>query len=629
MPTAQPTASEPAHRVYIARQTALQSEYDSASTLARRLKLALFTAIAFALAAIYLALHNNASSWPILATFLLAAFLLNRLLRTHTLRNRLLRLLHHYEIARGRIEGTKRQSGHTGEEFRTPSHLYDRDLDILGRNSLFGLLATVRTGVGRLGLANYLLNLPTGDTAPSEILERRHAIQELAPRNDLREAIALLGASRFQEVAANLLDHWLEDPPPAFPRAIRPSLYITTTLSLILALLGLTGAVRWAPLRPNLLALLATQSVIALSIRRRVVDLLDSASRLSNQMEMFRDGLTLLQSEPFTSTRLQSLQQASRSPRNAIPVIAGIQRQFIVVEQRTKEWFLLPALLLCAGTHAALSIAAWKRNHAQSMQRWLATWAEFEALNSLATYAYEHPADIYPEILSTRTAHFEATALAHPLLPASAVANDIALNSFGSDRPDSLYLISGSNMAGKSTLLRAIGLNAVLAATGAPIRASAARISPLTLGASIALTDSLAEGKSKFLAEVERLRAILRAAEDPASLRTLFLIDEIFSGTNSLDRRAAAESIAHSLIAHGAIGALSTHDLTLTEMAANPALRAINVHMASSDPTDPLAFDYLLKPGINQTSNALAILRMMGLETALASLSPRLRDLSR
>ena len=165
-------------------------------------------------------------------------------------------------------------------------------------------------------------------------------------------------------------------------------------------------------------------------------------------------------------------------------------------------------------------------------------------------------------------------------------------------------------MAGKSTLLRSIGVNAVLAYAGAPVRAQSLRLTPLTLGASLALTDSLAEGRSKFLAEVERLSAIVRAS---ASAPLLFLVDEIFSGTNSEDRRTAARAVLEKLLVNQAIGALSTHDLALTDLA-TPHNTGLNVHMASPDPADPLAFDYLLKPGINTASSALAILRLIGIE---------------
>jgi DNA mismatch repair ATPase MutS len=247
------------------------------------------------------------------------------------------------------------------------------------------------------------------------------------------------------------------------------------------------------------------------------------------------------------------------------------------------------------------------------MKFWLATWAEFEALNALGTYAFEHPENIYPEIVTDDApAIFEVTGIRHPLL------RDCVPNNVTPSPATRFYLISGSNMAGKSTLLRAIGVNAVLTLAGAPIPADSARISPLKVCASIALTDSLADGKSKFLAEVECLHAILAAASpvpgEEAPQPVLFLIDEIFSGTNSLDRRTAAEAILKALVAAGAIGALSTHDLALTEIA-TPSLHGINVHMASPDPGDPLAFDFLLKPGINTSSSALAILHLVGLPT--------------
>jgi hypothetical protein len=598
-----------AHTFYSSRHASLQSQYDSVARLLHRLQLALIAAIVLTLATLVFDLRGALPSWPVLASFLATLVLINRYLHARGKTTHLLRLLDWYERAIARVDGSIPQSGHTGESFRIPGHLYDVDLNVLGPDSLFGLLATVRTGIGRLGLARYLLAVPDGPPTAEEILLRRGAVQELTPQNPLREQIALLGPSRFQQVEANHFDPWLNEPPQHFPRFIRPCLSVTSTLTLLMLLLGLTGLLPWSLLRPNLLLVLAIQSAIGLYLRPKVVPILNSAARLSQQVEMFRDGLTLLQSQPFHSARLQALQQASQSPQNAVPLIARLQHQLVVVDQRTKEWYLIPSLLLCLGTHAALSINAWKQQYALRMKQWLAIWAEFETLNAIATYAYEHPQNTYPEILPAAPAIFEATALAHPLLPASAVANDIALNP-----ATSLYLISGSNMAGKSTLLRTIGLNAVLAATGAPIRATAARISTLALTASIALSDSLAHGKSKFLTEVERLHAILQLSQQPGAPPVLFLVDEIFSGTNSVDRRIAAEAVTRSLIRNRAIGALSTHDLTLTEIAAAPDLNARNVHMASSSTDDPLAFDYLLKPGVNPTSNALAIVRLMGID---------------
>ncbi len=261
---------------------------------------------------------------------------------------------------------------------------------------------------------------------------------------------------------------------------------------------------------------------------------------------------------------------------------------------------------LSAATQLVLSIERWRARHQSDFRGWLNAWAEFEALNALGCYSWEHPDYVFPELLDNEST-FEARGLSHPLLPREhCIGNDLALN--GST---ALYVVSGSNMAGKSTFLRAIGLNAILASAGAPVRASNVRTSVFRICTSVGINDSLHEGKSKFLAEVERLRESIRAAEEHKP--TLFLIDEILSGTNSSDRRIAAEALIEVLVAAGAVGALSTHDLALTEIVENPALRGINIHMQSDNPDQPLAFDYRVKPGISRQTNALAIVRMMGI----------------
>jgi len=278
------------------------------------------------------------------------------------------------------------------------------------------------------------------------------------------------------------------------------------------------------------------------------------------------------------------------------------------VEHRAKEYVYPFGLVVCAGTHAAIGLDRWRRTFEAPMRRWLAAWAEFEGLVALGTYAAEHEENVYPELVEGEAPVLDVEGMVHPLLPrAMAVANDVVL---GGDVQ--FLLISGSNMAGKSTLLRALGANVVLGMAGAPVPVGRMRMSALRVGASLALTDSLAEGKSKFLAEVERLRDLLQMARAWPG-QTLFLIDEIFSGTNSADRRAAAEAVVRGLVESGAVGALSTHDLALAELAETEELRGRNVHMASPDESDPLGFDYKLKPGVNRTTNALAIVRLLGL----------------
>jgi DNA mismatch repair ATPase MutS len=487
---------------------------------------------------------------------------------------------------------------------RVEGHLYDRDLNLLGEQSLFGLLDTVRTGIGQRGLAEYLLH----PVAHQESLDRQAAVRELASHTALREQIAVLGASKFQQVQARFFDEWLDQDLPVFSPVWRPVLAVTAAALTAGLALGLTHVVAWSILWQPLALVAVLQAGIVAFLGARVKPILDATARLSNHVQMFSEGLAVLERQSFVSEKLQQVQAAAREPANAVPQLAKLQSQITLVQQRTKELFYVFSALTAAGTQAGIAIAAWKRRNAAAMRGWMAAWAEFEALNALANYAFEHPEDVWPELLPEGIARFDATSLGHPLL-AACVRNDVSLSA-SPETAARFFLISGSNMSGKSTLLRSIGINAVLAYAGAPVRARSMRLTPLRLGAALALTDSLAEGKSKFLAEVERLARIV---ETSSAAPVLFLVDEIFSGTNSADRRAAAGAVLRSLLHNGAIGALSTHDLALAELA-TPDNGGLNVHMASPDPDDPLGFDYKLKSGVNTSSNALAIIRMMGLD---------------
>jgi DNA mismatch repair ATPase MutS len=255
------------------------------------------------------------------------------------------------------------------------------------------------------------------------------------------------------------------------------------------------------------------------------------------------------------------------------------------------------------GTQVSMAVEDWRTRNQESLRDWLDAWAEFEALNALANY--ENPENSVPEF-SDEGAGFEAEGLGHPLLAdASCVRNDITLNA-----RTRFLLVSGSNMAGKSTLLRTIGLNAVLAFAGAPVRARRLRLSRMAIRASLSVVDSLLNGKSKFLAEMDKLRQALNSALEGEPV--LFLVDEILSGTNSQDRRIASEAVVRTLIERGAIGLLSTHDLALSEIAELPELRGVNVHMGSRSGGGPMDFDFLLKTGVTREANALAIAKMAG-----------------
>jgi DNA mismatch repair ATPase MutS len=314
---------------------------------------------------------------------------------------------------------------------------------------------------------------------------------------------------------------------------------------------------------------------------------------------LIREGLQLLASEPLAAPKLAALKARVQPAETAIRPLAF---WLALLQERAKEWFYLPSLWFLAGTQIALAIESWRLHHRDALRQWLDAWAEFEALNSLACYAYENPEDCWAE-MEEGNPHFRAEDLGHPLIPCTAcVRNDVSLGD-----QYRFFVLSGSNMSGKSTRLRSIGIGAVLAFTGAPVRARTLRLTIMRVCASISTVDSLQEGKSRFLAEVERLREML---EGSSAGPVLFLIDEIFSGTNSPDRRAAADSVVRTLAARGAIGALSTHDVALAGIACHGGA---NLHMGSREGSgDPLDFDYKLKPGVTTESNALAIARMAG-----------------
>jgi DNA mismatch repair ATPase MutS len=206
----------------------------------------------------------------------------------------------------------------------------------------------------------------------------------------------------------------------------------------------------------------------------------------------------------------------------------------------------------------------------------------------------------------------EADSVSHPLLPATAVPNDVRLGGGGPH----LLLVSGSNMSGKSTLLRTVGLNAVLAQAGAPVRAARFRMSPLRIGATLRIQDSLQAGKSRFFAEITRISEVVLLTDQRRHDRggTLFLFDELLAGTNSHDRLAGATGILTGLLERGAIGLATTHDLALTAMVEGFGDRAVNVHFEDRFEHGTLTFDYRLKPGVVRTSNALALMRAVGLK---------------
>jgi DNA mismatch repair ATPase MutS len=320
--------------------------------------------------------------------------------------------------------------------------------------------------------------------------------------------------------------------------------------------------------------------------------------------------LEVLERERFESDLLRGLHARLReAPRVPSAAIRKLNRVARFLEAR-RNFYVRPINPLVFYTaQFAFAAESWRRKFGASIRVWLDVVGEFEALAGLASYAYEHPSAVLPEFVGEGP-FFEAQQFAHPLLPEKrAVRNDLRL-----DASVQLVIISGPNMAGKSTFVRAVGISAVLAQCGSVVQAQRLRMSPLAIGASICVLDSLQGGVSRFYAEIQRLKLISDLTQTPRHV--LFLLDELLLGTNSHDRLTGTEYLVRALLEQGAIGLITTHDLALTQIPEADERgegRAVNCHFEDHLENGELRFDYRLKPGVVRTSNALRLMQSIGL----------------
>ena len=505
-----------------------------------------------------------------------------------------------YERGLARLEDRWSGGGEQGPQFLNPDHPNAVDLDLFGPGSVFELLCTARTRSGEETLAAWLL----GPAAPEEIRARQAAVQELRPRLDLREDLALLGANVRAGIDPNALARWGAGPRillsgrAPLVGALLSGMTVTTLLTSLTTGLGVT---------PCLLSLIA-QGVFAQIFRARVRRVIGTVDRAARDLNLLGGILARLEKEPFTTPKLRELRAAldtdGQPPSERLYQLARLIER---LNSRRNQFFAPIALLLLWSTQIAFALEKWRAVSGAAVARWLAVVGEFEALGAFAGFAYENPVDPFPEIVDAGPL-FDGAGLGHPLLPKTrCVRNDLRL-----DRELRVLIVSGSNMSGKSTLLRTVGVNTVLALAGATVRAHKLRISPLRVGATLRIQDSLQAGRSRFYSEITRMRQLVELAKGAPSL--LFLLDEILHGTNSHDRRLGAQAVVRGLVQAGAIGLVTTHDLALAHIADLLAPHAANVHFEDHFENGTMTFDYRMRPGVVEKSNALALMRAIGLE---------------
>jgi len=504
----------------------------------------------------------------------------------------------------------KAGKGRTGERF-ADGHPYAKDLDLFGSGSLFELMNTASTEAGEETLADWL-----GAPAPTaEIRARQDAAAELRQKIDFREDLAVLAAESEVSRTGSLAS-WANAAPAGLTRAAQVILAACGAVMATVVWLVLSErvAARW------LIIWLFAESLVAFAWRQQVRIVLARIATPDRDLALLGGLLSRVEAEPMSAPRLAALKAAfvtdGVSPSRRI---AQLRRLVSWLDSTRNQMFAPIALALLLPQQLAVAIDRWHAAYGPRVATWLKAVGELEALSAIGTYAYEHASDPFPELAESGPL-FRARALGHPLMTDDvSVRNDVAL---GGDAPR-ILVISGSNMSGKSTLLRSVGVNVVLAQAGAPVRAAHLALSPLATGATLKVEDSLQAGHSRFYAEILRIRDIVRTAKDavePAGARQvtsramLFLLDEILHGTNSYDRRIGAEAIVRALSQLGAIGLVTTHDLALTELPGRLGPVAANMHFEDRLEDGKMTFDYRMRPGVVEHSNALALMRAVGLD---------------
>ncbi len=525
-----------------------------------------------------------------------------------------------HERALDRLVGKWRTFPATGERWQVATHPYAGDLDVFGRSSLFQLLDVTSTRYGEEVLAKLLSGEEsTSDDPIDQIKKRQEAVRDLAPRLALREELAALGT---------LLDEDKKPDPRPFvmwagqtdaKTKLSPALKIVATIVPLCTIATATAGGLGLIHRLLFLVPFAISVVTLAALRPKLQPVLEAASSKESALTRYSSMLALLENEELEASLLLGLQgRLKESGASATKEMASLSRIVSFLDARNNEvfrFFIGPALMW--DLWCGLALDAWRARAGRAAFGWFRALAELEALASLAGFAFERPDHTYPTFEEEPT--FRGELVGHPLIDGDKrVANDVTIKA-----PGHALVVTGSNMSGKSTLLRAIGINVVLANAGAPVCAKSLAIGRLKVATSMRVADSLEEGTSRFYAELKKLKLVLdlsRATNEERkkgkkpSPTVLFLLDEILHGTNTRERLIGARAILRELLKREAMGAVSTHDLGLGDLEREMPENVINVHFEEQVQKDVMTFDYKLRPGIVQSSNALRLMKVVGLD---------------
>jgi len=488
-----------------------------------------------------------------------------------------------------------------GEQYASSEHPYSTDLNIFGRGSLFQYINSTVTRGGEETLADLL----KGQKDPASIGGRQESVKELSEKLPWRQHFQATGMETEvkQEKPEELLA-WAKDLQTGvkFPGFLLILPFITTLLFLLYYLQDLPLSLP--------LALVVVQYGIVFSTTKKIHQEFDRTQVASERMKQYAALLKCIESGSFESNRLRRLQESltggGRTASSQIKALAGIvdltqfrhNHPILYVPVNTLTFWDL---------FTAKKLSAWKKSSGSSLETWLSVISDFEIQVSLAGLAYDNPGWVYPEI-TEEPPFLHASLFGHPLInPEERVCNDLAMPS-----PGTALIITGSNMSGKSTLLRTVGLNLVLAYAGAPVCAAEMKAAFMPIYSKMQVVDDLSQGVSTYYAELTRIKMVIEAAR--AGEQIIYLLDEIFKGTNSKDRILGTKAVIRMLSSLPTLGLLTTHDLELAVLAdENPEL-VKNYHFDDQIENDRISFDFKLKPGVSTSTNAIALMKMVGID---------------
>ena len=489
-----------------------------------------------------------------------------------------------------------------GNEFIDQSHDYTHDLDIFGEGSIFQYINRTATIFGKLRLAEYFSNA-FGQSG--KVIKRQKAVIELSKMVELRQKLQLIfHDEKITESDKTEMISWLQSESPVSNLKLLQILaFGLPAVTIVCVILSIFGIIPF----PGLLIVL--QWMIVILYARQTIQVQSIITSKSKILNKFAQSLLLIENTGFKSEFLTELQKKMVTEEGKIPSKA-IHQLSVLLNYMDSNLNILVSIFLNGlfmfNLHLLLKVEKWKKQNQENVPNWLETIATYDAVSSLANFAYNNPQFIYPELV-TDDFEFEAENLGHPLIAQEQrVVNNIKIRGW-----NQFAIITGANMSGKSTFLRTIGVNYILAMTGAPVCASKLSFSPIQIHSSIRTSDSLARNESYFYAELKRLKQIIDELE--SGKKKLILLDEILKGTNSKDKQAGSIALIEQLLHYKSVGLFATHDLMLGELATRFPKQVNNLCFEIQIENDKMLIDYKLHKGVCKNLNATYLMKNMGI----------------